>query len=333
LFSSFDGCPKAPSQRILNHQRFEFVLRGRREVIEMNTGTESLLMSLSNELANTVELVGPSVVRVDDGSRLTASGLIWSADGTIVSTSHGVERDENVSIELTDGSVLRADIIGRDTDTDIAVLRVNASGLPAIQKSSPEDSRVGHLALALGRPGDSGLQATIGIISSRQETQTHGQPGFILHTDAVLYPGFSGGALANAKGQVMGLTNRLFGRGTGIAIGLPIVTLIVNALLAHGRVRRGYLGVRSQLVALPTALQESLGLNQERGLLVIAVEPGSPADTGGLMLGDTLLAINGQLLQDIDDLRRHLIAEQTVAVRILRGGVVQEVRITLGVTE
>src|SRR3954451_21531499 len=125
-----------------------------------------LLASLSSELAGVVERVGPSVVRVEDGSRLTATGLIWSSDGVIVTTSHGVERDEGLAIETGDGQRHAATLVGRDPDTDLAVLRVSATGLPAVEGAPIDEVQVGHLVLALGRPGSSGLQATVGIISA-----------------------------------------------------------------------------------------------------------------------------------------------------------------------
>jgi len=291
-----------------------------------------LLASLSSELADVVERVGPSVVRVDDGSRLTATGVIWSADGVIVTTSHGVERDEELAIEQGGGARSPATLVGRDPDTDLAVLKVSAAGLPAVQTASPEEVRVGQIALALGRPGDSGLQATIGILSARLETQSKGQAEYILNTDAVLYPGFSGGPLVDASGRVVGINNLLFGRGKGVALGVPTVAHIVEAILAHGRIQRGYLGVRTQLVTLPAHLLQTL--NQERGLLLVQVEAGSPAEQGGLLLGDALLSINGHTVQDVDELRRHLRSLQaghTAALRILRGGEPRDLSVTLGV--
>src|SRR5438094_6352568 len=125
----------------------------RRSLMAKQAGTPGLLVSLSSELANVVERVAPSVVRVDDGSRLTATGIIWSADGVILTTSHGVERDENVTIELSDGTRLPAALVGRDPDTDVAVLRVQASGLPAVERADAAEVKVGHLVTPIGRPG------------------------------------------------------------------------------------------------------------------------------------------------------------------------------------
>jgi S1-C subfamily serine protease len=290
-------------------------------------------MSLSSELAGVVERVAPSVVRVDDGSRLTATGVIWSADGIIATTSHGVERDEDLVIELADGSRHPATLIGRDPDTDLAALRVQASGLPALARATAADVRVGHLALALGRPGNASLQATIGIISARLESESAGQSEFILHTDAVLYPGFSGGPLVNVSGEMTGMNNLMFGRGKSVAVGTPVVAHVVEGLLSHGRIQRGYLGVRTQLVGLPAHLTQSLGIAQDRGLLIIQAEPNGPAEKGGILPGDILLRVGQQLTQDVEQLRHHLRsyhAGQSVALRLIRGGALRDISVTLG---
>jgi S1-C subfamily serine protease len=297
---------------------------------ETSTG---VLASLSSELAAVVEAVGPSVVRVDDGSRLTASGIIWTADGLIVTTSHGVERDENVVVERADGTRHPAALVGRDADSDLAVLRVQASGLPAVQRADAAEVRVGALALALGRPGSSGLQATMGIISARTETERDQQIGYVLHTDAVLYPGFSGGALATMSGHVAGMTNLAFGRGKGVAVGTTIVGQVADALLAHGRIARGYLGIRTQSVALPEALHNVLSTPQERALLIIQVESNTPAEQAGLLLGDTLLRVNDRPVHQGDELRRYLRSlqvGQTISLQILRGGELRDVSVTVG---
>ncbi len=298
-----------------------------------DTSIPSGLQALSGELAGLVELVQRSVVRVEDGSRLTATGVVWASDGIIVTTSHGVERDEDLAIETNDGSLVGAVLIGRDADTDIAVLRADSDALNPIGRPTRDDARIGDLILALGRPGRAGLHATLGIISGRTETQTAGKSEYLLHTDADMYPGFSGGPLVNMQGNIVGLTNLLFGRGQGIAIGTPVVSNIVQALLTNGCVQRGYLGVRTQQVALPDELSAKLGWTQNRALLVAQVEPGSPADTSGLLLGDTLLRFNGEVIHDVDMLRRQLRSHPPgaeVVVDYLRGGTHGQVAVTLG---
>lgn len=293
---------------------------------------QSGLQQFSAELASIVARVAPSVVRVDDGSRFTATGLIWTADGVIVTTSHGVERDDDLKIQTADGTFHAATLIGRDSDTDIAVLRVEANDLPAIAHADDNAAQVGHLVLALARPGHLALQATLGIVSSRLETERAGQPEYVLHTDAPLYPGFSGGALVDVSGKLVGLTNLAFGRGKGVALGVPVVASVVQALLTTGRVQRGYLGVRSQLVALPANIKEQT--QQETGLLIIQVEADSAAHKGGLLLGDTLLNVDGAPLADVDDLRRalrRLYAGQTANLHLLRGGELRDLPVVLGV--
>ncbi len=296
-------------------------------------GSTGVLASLSSELAGVVERTSSSIVRVDDGSRLTATGIIWSADGLIATTSHGVDRDENLVVELGDGTRHSAALAGRDPDTDLALLRLPATGLPAVAQAEPDAVKVGHLVLALARPGTAGLQATIGIISARMDTERAGHLGYILHTDAVLYPGFSGGALVDTTGRVVGMTNLAFGRGKSVAVGAPVVRQVIESLLAHGTVPRGYLGIRTQLVPLPEGLRKKRNLSQEHALLVVQVESGSPAEKGGLLLGDTLLSINGQPVQDVDQLRRHLRGlqpGQELPLQILRGGALRDLTVAAG---
>ena len=303
---------------------------------ENTSSNTSTLAALSEELAGVVARVGPSVVRVDDGSRLTATGILWSEDGIVLTTSHGVERDDDLAVELAGGARLPATLVGRDSETDLAVLRVSAGGLAPVTRADPDAVQVGQLVLALGRPGESGLSATLGIISARQDAQDGGRPEYILHTDATLYPGFSGGPLVNVSGEVVGLTNLGYGRGLGFALGLPILNHVADALLAGGGVRRGYLGVSTQSVPLPPRLQTSLGLTQERGLLVVQVESGGPADAAGLALGDILLGLGGTALDDVDDLRRHLrglAAGQVVTLNLARGGAAHDLAVTLGARE
>ena len=291
------------------------------------------LQNLSSELAGLVAQSAVSVVRVDDGSRLTATGLIWSSDGLVVSTSHGVERDEDVVVELSDGTRLAASVIGRDADSDLALLRVQATDLPAIRQAEAGEAQVGNLVLALARPGAGGLQATLGIVTARTETQNKGREEYVLHTDAVLYPGFSGGALVAMDGSVVGLTNLVFGRGKGVALGISLVANVVNALLTTGSARRGYLGISTQQVAVPANLRTNLNIAQEHALLIVQVEAASGAEQSGLFMGDTVLKLNGQAVADVDALRQHLrgqYAGQTLDLQILRGGELRDMQVTLG---
>lgn len=298
-----------------------------------NPSSFPMFAAISDEVAEMVTTVQPSVVRIDDGSRLTASGLIWTDDGLIVTTSHGVERDEDLVAEMADGSMVPARLLGRDPDTDMALLRLDATGLPKVTRSGEEAPRLGNLTLAVARTGRSGLQITLGVITGRTDTQSNGRNEYVLQTDANLYPGFSGGGLFDASGRLIGLINLMFGQGRGFALGLPIVDHVTAGLLANGRITRGYLGIRTQQVNIPEQLQAQLSPGQQTGLLIAQVETGSPAELGGLVLGDTLLRFDGQAIPNVDALRRLLrqhSAGASIHLTLLRGGLVTETNVILG---
>ncbi len=292
------------------------------------------LQNLSDALAQTVTAASPSIVRVEARRRLAATGIVWAADGVIVTAHHTVQKEDNIQVGLPDGQTVAATLVGRDPTTDLAVLRAEAKNLmPLAQPAGAESMQVGHLVLALGRPGQT-VQATLGIISALGESWRTSVGGLIDHyvqTDVVMYPGFSGGPLVNAAGQLLGLNTSALVRGVSLTV--PTVTLIrvVDMLVKHGKVRRGYLGVNTQPVRLPAGLEQQLG--QETGLLLIAVEPGSPAEQGGLLLGDTIVAVEGSSVQQHDDLLALLSADRVgsqISIRIVRGGQVQDLSVVVG---
>jgi S1-C subfamily serine protease len=250
-----------------------------------------------------------------------------------VTAHHIVKRDEDIRIGLPDGKVVPAKLIGRDRSTDLAVLSAEADGLIPPVWAEGSNLRVGHLVLALGRPGTR-VMATLGIISALNDhwrTPAGGQIDRFLQTDVVMYPGFSGGLLMNAEGEGLGLNSSALLRGVSMSIPVPTLQRVVEALLAHGRVRRGYLGVGGQPVRLPGDLAKEL--DQETGILLVSVDPDSPAGRGGLVLGDTIVSFNNQPIRHLDDLLK-LLGEETVDVevplQILRGGRIQELMITVG---
>ena len=292
-----------------------------------------ILSSLSDELAQVVAGAGPVAVRVEARRRLSASGIVWSTDGTIVTAHHAVERDENISVGLPDGGTIPATLVGRDPTTDVAVLRVAATDLAATTWSDVDDARVGHLVLALGRPGGS-VMATLGVVSALGEawrTPAGGQIDRYLQTDVVMYPGFSGGPLVDATGRVLGLNTSALLRGIALAVPSSTLRRVVESLLSHGRIRRGYLGIGAQPVRLPEALAQEL--SQETGLLVFSVAPDSPAEKGTLLLGDIIVALDGRPTRHLDDLLTRLNGDSVGAkppVRIVRGGQGQELVVTIG---
>ena len=292
-----------------------------------------LLESLSDDLAETVAQAGPALVRVDGRSRLPASGVVWSADGIIVTTHHVLERDDNIDVGFADGETKAAALAGRDPTTDLAVLRIEGGGLPAPTWAEPDSLRVGHLVLGLGRPGKT-VRATLGIVSALGDdwrTPAGGKVDRYLQTDLVMYPGFSGGALVDASGRVLGVNTSALMRGSTMTLPLPTVRRVVEAILAHGRVRRGYLGVGAHPVRLPEALAKQLG--QETGLLLSSVEAGSPADQGGLLLGDVIVAAGGQPTGSMAELQAFLTGDRAgsaAPVKIVRGGNLVEQTVAVG---
>ena len=288
---------------------------------------------LSDGLAAAVETAGQSIVRVDARDRMPATGIVWSDDGLIVTAHHIVQRDEEITVGLPDGTNVAASLVGRDPTTDIALLRVESSDLLAADWVDASDLKVGNLVLALGRPGRT-VQATLGVVSALGDAWRTGAGGAIdryLQTDVVMYPGFSGGPLVDVTGRVAGLNSSALARGVSVALPAATVRRVVETLLAHGKVRRGYLGVSTQRVRLPANLVEELG--QETGLLIGAVVPDSPAESSGLFLGDTIVAVAGEPVRHHDDLLAKLSGDrvgQAVPLRIVRGGQVIDVPVTVG---
>jgi len=294
-----------------------------------------VLQQLSEALAATVEAVSPSIVRVEARRRFPATGMVWARDGIIVTAHHVLERDDNIRLGLHGGETITATLVGRDPTTDLAVLRTTTQELVPPVWAEPDGAslRLGHLALALGRPGRS-VRATLGIVSARGEswrTPAGGRIDHYIQTDIVMYPGFSGGPLVNATGQVVGLNSSALLRELSLTVPIATMRRVVEALLVHGKIRRGYLGVSTQAVRMPAALQESL--QQETGLLVMTVEPNSPAEQDGLLLGDVLVAIEDTPVRHPDDLLTCLSADRihtAVRVRLVRGGELQERSIVVG---
>jgi S1-C subfamily serine protease len=289
-----------------------------------------VLLNISNALADAVATAGQSVVRVEARRRLPASGFVWSADGIIVTAHHVVERDENITIGLPNGDKVSATLVGRDPSTDLAVLRADTNSLTVLKQA--ENPRVGHLVLAVGRPGKDVL-STHGIISAIGDPLRGGsssQQDSFLQTDVTMYPGFSGGPLVDVSGQLLGLNTSAM-RDTSLSIPVATLRRVVETLLKHGKVRQGYLGIGAQPVRLPSNLRDQLG--QETGLLIASVEPGSPAEKAGLFLGDTLVSLDGQAVRHMDDLSGLLSGDKVgtaVAAKIVRGGQVQDVNVTIG---
>lgn len=292
-----------------------------------------ILSALSQALVETVAAVEGGVVRVEARQRLPGSGVIWPEDGLIVTSAHVVERDRDIRVGLADGRVLPARLLGRDPGTDLALLKTDEMNWPAPAWADAEALQVGSLVLALGRPGGKVL-ATFGILSAVDTGWNTPAGGFVDHyvqSDTVMYPGFSGGALVDASQRVLGVNTSALVSGLSVTIPTATVRRVVDALRHNRRVRRGYLGVQAQAVPLPEALRERL--RQESGLLLIHVEPGSPAAQGRLVQGDTLVTLNGQALRSLHDLALVLNGdrgETSAVAQVVRAGQVRELRVAIG---
>jgi len=286
----------------------------------------------SNALALAVERVAPSVVRVETGRRHPASGVIWSADGLIITAAHALERDEGLEVAFDSGETRSATLVGVDPASDIALLRTEGAPLAVPERADASSLRRGHLVLALSRPGRT-VRSSLGVINALADEWRGPRGGKIEHyiqSDVGLEHGFSGGALVDAEGRLIGLNSAGLLRATPLT--LPVVTIerVVQALLTNGSIQRGYLGVSSHPARLPAALAEAT--KQRVGLVIIGIQPGGPAETAGLLLGDVLLTLDGERLESIGDLQAALEerSEKAATLHVLRAGIERDVAITPG---
>ena len=290
----------------------------------------TVLPDLSEALADAVSAAANGLVRVEGRERLPATGIVWDPEGLIVTAHHVLERDENINVGYQDGETVAAELLGRDPATDLALLRTPKRGSSAPTWAEPESIRVGHMVLALGRPGAK-VRATLGIVSAlgnAWRTPAGGPVDRYLQTDTVMYPGFSGGPLVDAQGRFVGLNSSSLVHGVSITVPAPTLNRVVRDLQDHGSVRRAYLGVGAQPTRLPDAVAKELG--QETGLLLVSVEQGSAAEQGGLFLGDTLVSLGGAPVRHLDDLFSGLDGDRIgkpLTVRILRGGQLVELTV------
>jgi S1-C subfamily serine protease len=285
------------------------------------------IRELGESLARAVEAASSSVVQV--AAQRRASGTVWS-ESKVLTAAHVVMRSDTARVTLADGSRRQASVIGRDLATDVALLEVQGGGLSPIAFVDPASVAVGHLALALGRPGRQ-VRASlrmIGVVGQGVPTRAGARLSRWIETDRGLPEGFSGGPLLDADGGAIGMGTDGLVRGADLAIPRDELTRIVDEITTHGQVRRGWLGVAVNPVRLPQALADRLG--QKSGALVIGVEEGGPADRAGLVLGDVIHAIDGAKVTGPIDLlsvlRARIDAELTIG--IVRAGALEERKAT-----
>ncbi len=290
------------------------------------------LEALSNDLAAAVDTVGQSVVAVHARRRIPSTGVLWRSD-LVVAADHTVRTDDEVTITLAGGGEARGHVVGRDPTTDLCILQVGAGGSAATSRPATvadDVVRVGEVALVVGRPGVE-LRAALGIVSAigpAWRTPSGGRIDQFIHLDVAVYDGFSGGPLVTAGGRVAGICTSGLARGAPIVVPAGTVHRVVDALISHGGVtRRGFLGIGTQLVSLPDAIRQQLdpigGRVPATGLMIVSVQPGTSADRGGMLLGDVLVGLGDDVIEDPRDVLAALgpeVVGRDLRATVIRGG-------------
>ncbi|HEY2472110.1 MAG TPA: trypsin-like peptidase domain-containing protein [Terracidiphilus sp.] len=290
------------------------------------------LIEFSQELANTVEHAGASVIAVLDGGRSGVGGAVWRP-GVAVTIAHTIRGLDEVEVVLPSGTEIKAQVTARDPGTDLAILSL-PSDLPVARAADDATARVGEVALAVSRRGTDGLAAAygmIGAIGGAWRTWSGGRIDRWLRLDLNPFPGFSGGPIVNAAGEALGIA--VSGQGRSAAL-IPSSTVnrVVDQLIKHGRPVRGYIGVGLQPVAFPEDTWQSLGITSGRGLLITAIAPGSSAEEAKLTLGDVIVTIDGSPIHSGNSLHWLLDAEtvgKTINLGVLRGGKLLNIAVTV----
>jgi S1-C subfamily serine protease len=296
----------------------------------------SLLDAYSRAVVDAVETVSPAVVHVEvagvrNGRRAegTGSGVVISPDGLILTNNHVIDGAQRVAVALSDGRKFTARALGRDPDTDLAVLRGETSEtLPVARLANSKSVRPGQIAIAIGNP--LGFQSTVtaGIVSAvgRSLRAQNGRLiGDVIQTDAALNPGNSGGPLVSSAGEVIGINTAMILGAQGICFSVAANTALhaLTQILAHGRVRRGLIGIVAEQTPLPARLAYKSDLKQPSAVRIREVQQGGPADQAGLKAGDLLIRLDGETVTGVDDLFRLLDErriEKVVSATVLRAG-------------
>jgi serine protease DegQ len=296
----------------------------------------SQLVELSNDLAAATEQAAAHVVAVHSEPRGSASGVIWRP-GVIVTSEHALRRDEDIRVTLADGRVAQATLVGRDPSTDLAVLKC-AEATNAIARADagdPATLKPGSLILAVGRTRASGPVAAFGAVSfvaPERKTWTGVSLTPYVRLDVSIQPTAVGGAVIDAAGKIFGVITPRFGRFGSTLTPAATVNNVVDTLLEKGRIPRGYLGVGLQPVRVPEALRQTLKREERGAAIVLEIEPDSPANKAGLMIGDIIVSLGGNSVSRLEDIHSKLHGSaigKPFAIGFVRGGALQQAEITV----
>jgi S1-C subfamily serine protease len=302
----------------------------------MSDRDDELLDAYSRAVVSAVDVVGPAVVHIQ-ARRGGGSGVVFTPDGLLLTNDHVVDNGGPLKAVFADGETLGADLVGRDPDTDLAVLRVSSNGsLPWITLADSRTLRVGQIAIAIGSPFGFQHSVSAGIVSAlgRSLRARSGRlMDDIIQTDAALNPGNSGGPLVSTRGDVIGINTAMIVAAQGLCFAIPSNTAIhvASKLIRDGRVRRSRIGVAGQSVRVPNAIARQQQLDTPSGVAVASVEPASPAAKAGLREGDVIIAFAGTAVTAVDDLQRVLTGDQVgvpAPVTILRDWQRRDVLVT-----
>lgn len=298
---------------------------------EEKKGGESLSI-LSQELTRLAERSARSVVSLNTRGGFPTSGTVWE-NGYIVTADHAVHGEDGIIVAFADSTEKPAEIVGRDSGTDIALLKCDTGDRGFARTLEPKNMRPGMLAVALSRNSERSLNASLAVVNAiggEWRTLAGSAIDNYLRIDVRTYAGFSGGPLVDVEGSLIGINNSRLSRHSVVSVPASTVSKVVAELKEHGKIRRGYLGVATLPVGLDESLGARLGLKQSGGLIVVQVEQGSGADRAGLMQGDILMQVGGTPVGDPEELQQALGAETigtSVSVRIVRGGALEELAV------
>ena len=293
----------------------------------------TLLDAYSDAVTRVVDLVGPAVVKLDvrkDGKPAgSGSGVILSPDGLVLTNSHVAQGTHRVSVATADGRTFDARLIGDDPDTDLALVHIEQPvHLASARLGDSQALKRGQIAIAIGNPLGFEATVTTGVVSAlgRSLRAKNGRLiDDVIQTDAALNPGNSGGALVSSRGEVIGINTAVIMGAQGIcfAVASNTASFVMGQLIRHGKVRRASIGVAAQPSAISRRVQVSTGIEQGSGVMLSAIETGSPADEAGLLMGDVVVALDGRKVTGVDDLIRLLNEERigrTVVADVIRNG-------------